>query len=50
MAPGFTQPLTEMSIAQPARKDDNLTAICVPIIWTMWYPRHLTTLQASTAF
>jgi hypothetical protein len=40
MALGSTQPLTEMSIrnlpgvkGRPARKADNLTAICEPIIW-----------------
>jgi hypothetical protein len=39
MAMGSTQPLTEMSIrnlpggkARPARKADNLTAICEPIV------------------
>jgi hypothetical protein len=43
MALEFTQPLTEMSIisrkimflesrVRPARKDDNLAAICVPIV------------------
>jgi hypothetical protein len=28
---------------------DNLTAICDPIVYKMWEPRHLTTLWASTA-
>jgi hypothetical protein len=39
MALGSTQPLTEMNTrkipggkARPARKDDNLTAICEPIV------------------
>jgi hypothetical protein len=46
----FTHPVTEMSTgrflggkAQSACKADNLTAICEPIVWTMWDPRHLTT-------
>jgi hypothetical protein len=29
--------------APPARQVDSLTAICEPIIWTTWDPRHLTT-------
>jgi hypothetical protein len=32
-----------------AREADNLTAICEPIVWTMWDPQHLTILQACTA-
>jgi hypothetical protein len=32
-----------------ARKTDNLTAICEPIVYKMWEPRRLTTLWASTA-
>jgi hypothetical protein len=39
MNPGSTQPLTEMSTrnlpgdkGRPAREDDNLTAICEPIV------------------
>jgi hypothetical protein len=51
-----TQPLTEMSIRKlprgkgpPERKDDNLIAICEPIVYEMWEPRLLTTLWASTA-
>jgi hypothetical protein len=52
-----TQPLTEMSTRDIpgvkggllARKADNLTAICEPIVWRMWEPRRLTTLWASTA-
>jgi hypothetical protein len=56
MALGSTQPLTEMSTSnlpggkgRPARKADNLTAICMPIVWKMWEPRRLTTLWAFTA-
>jgi hypothetical protein len=30
-------------------KADNLTAICEPNVYTMWEPRHLTTLKASMA-
>jgi hypothetical protein len=30
------------------RKADNLNTICELIVWTMWDPRHLATLQAST--
>jgi hypothetical protein len=53
---GSTQPLTEMSTSnlprgkeRPARKADNLTAICELTVWKMWEPRHLTTLWAFTA-
>jgi hypothetical protein len=49
MALGLTQPLTEISTKnlpgskeRPARKADNLTAICEPIVYTMWVPEHLT--------
>jgi hypothetical protein len=56
MALGSTQPLTEMTTRnipggekRPARKADNLTAICEPIIYKMWEPPHLTTLWVSTA-
>jgi hypothetical protein len=56
VALGSTQPLTEMSTrnipggkGQLARKADNLTTICEPIVWKMWEPQHLTTLWASTA-
>jgi hypothetical protein len=52
---GMTQPLTEMSTGnflgdkgRPALKADNLI-IREPIVWKMWEPRRLTTLQASTA-
>jgi hypothetical protein len=45
MALGSTHPLTEMSTRnlpggkeRPARKADNLTAICEPIVWKMsWF-------------
>jgi hypothetical protein len=57
MALESTQPLTEISTknlpggkgGRPARKADNLTAICEPINYKMWEPRRLTTLWASTA-
>jgi hypothetical protein len=56
MALGSTQPLTEMSTrnisggeGRPARKADNLTAICEPIAYKMWEPQHLSTLWVSTA-
>jgi hypothetical protein len=55
MALGSTQPLTEMGtrnlsggIRRPARKVDNLTAICEPFLYKMWEPRRLITLLAST--
>jgi hypothetical protein len=46
MALGSTHPLAEMSTwgkEWPARKSDNLTAICEPIVQNMWEPRRLTT-------
>jgi hypothetical protein len=57
MALGSTQPLTEMSTrnipggdGRPARKSDNLTAICEPIVYKkMCEPQHLTALWVSTA-
>jgi hypothetical protein len=56
MVLGSTQPLTEMSTrnlpggkGRPARKADNLTAICEPTVYKMWEPRRLTALWASTA-
>jgi hypothetical protein len=57
MAMGSTQPLTEMSTRNllgvkgglRARKADNLTAFCEPIVEKMWEPRRLTTLWAPTA-
>jgi hypothetical protein len=55
MALGSTQLLTEISTrnlpggkGRPARKADNLTANCEPIVSKMWEPRRLTTLWAST--
>jgi hypothetical protein len=51
-----TKPLTERSTrnllagkGRTARKADNLTAICEPIVWKMWDPRRLTNLCASVA-
>jgi hypothetical protein len=32
------------SKALPARKADNITTICEPIVKTMWDPQHLTIL------
>jgi hypothetical protein len=29
-------------MARPARKANNLTAVCKPIVWKMWDPRHFT--------
>jgi hypothetical protein len=56
MAMGSNQPLTEMSTRNlpvdkewSARKTDNLTAICEPIVYELWEPRRLTTLWAFTA-
>jgi hypothetical protein len=56
MALGSTQPLTEKRTrnlpegkGRPARKADNLTAICEPTVLKMWEPRRLTTVSASTA-
>jgi hypothetical protein len=38
------------SKGRPARKSNNLTTICEPIVWTrMWEPRRLTTLWPFTA-
>jgi hypothetical protein len=52
-----TQPLTEMSTrnlpggkGRPARKADNLNAVCVSSISKIWEPRRLTTLWASMVF
>jgi hypothetical protein len=51
-----TQPLPEMNTrnlaggrGRPARKTDNLTAICEPIVWIIWEPRRLSTLWAFMA-
>jgi hypothetical protein len=56
MALGSTQPLAEMSTRnlpggkrRPARKADNLTGICEPIVEKLWEPRRLTTLRAFMA-
>jgi hypothetical protein len=56
MALGSSQPLTEMSTrdlpggrGRPARKADNLTAVCELIVYKMWERRRLTTLWAFTA-
>jgi hypothetical protein len=45
MVLGSTQPLTEMSTrnlpggkGRPARRADNLSAICEPIVKKMWVP------------
>jgi hypothetical protein len=50
------QPLTEMRTrnlpggkGRPARKANNLTAICEPIVYKTWEPRSLATLWASKA-
>jgi hypothetical protein len=34
------------SRARPVRRANNLAAICQPIVYTMWEPQHLVTLQA----
>jgi hypothetical protein len=47
MALGSIQTLTETG--WPARKADNLTTICEPIVYKMWKPRCPTTLWASMA-
>jgi hypothetical protein len=56
MALRFIQRLTKMSTKNipgdkepPARKSDNLTAICEPIVQKMWDIRRLTTLWDSAA-
>jgi hypothetical protein len=56
MALVSAQPLTYMSIrnipggyARPVRKADNLNAICESTVYTMWEPRRLTNVLASTA-
>jgi hypothetical protein len=48
MALGPTQPLSEMSTRNipggkglRARKGDNLTTICEPIVYKMWEPQYL---------
>jgi hypothetical protein len=37
------------SKVQSVRRADNRAAICEPIVYIMWDPRHLTTLYASMA-
>jgi hypothetical protein len=56
MALGSTHPLTEMntriflrSKARQAHKANNLTAICVPVIYKMLEPRRLRAIWTSTA-
>jgi hypothetical protein len=56
MALGSTQPLAEMSTrnlpegkGRPARKADNLTALCGQIFQKISESRRLTTLWACTA-
>jgi hypothetical protein len=56
MALGSIQPLTEMSTRhfpggelRPARKADNFTAICEPIVWKMQEHQRVTTLEACAA-
>jgi hypothetical protein len=56
MALGSTQPLTEMSTRnfpgvkkRPARRADNLAAICEPNVCKLWEPQPLTTPRATTA-
>jgi hypothetical protein len=51
MTLGSAQPVTEMSTrnlpggeGRPARKADNLTAICELVVWKLWEPQRLTTL------
>jgi hypothetical protein len=55
MVMGSTQPIRQMSTRnfpggkeRLTRKDDNLTAICEPIVYKMWETRRLTTLWAFT--
>jgi hypothetical protein len=56
MALGSTRPIIKTSTrnlpggkGRPARKADNLTAICEPTVKKMWKPQCLTALWASTA-
>jgi hypothetical protein len=56
MALESTQPLTNMSArnlpggkGRQAHEDDNLTAICEPIVYKMWEPQQFTVLWVSTA-
>jgi hypothetical protein len=57
LALGLTQVLTEMNTTnlsgvkgRPARKANDLTSICEPIVWKMWEPRRLTTVWAFTPY
>jgi hypothetical protein len=55
IALGLAQPLTERGPgillgggkARPTLKDENLTAICEPIVYKTWDPRRLTLLRPS---
>jgi hypothetical protein len=38
------------SRAPPVRKADNLTAICEPIVYTMWDRQYLTAIYTSAAY
>jgi hypothetical protein len=56
VALGSTQSLREISTrnlpglkGRPENKPGNFTAICEPIFYKIWEPRHLTTLWAFTA-
>jgi hypothetical protein len=56
MSLGSTQCLTEMSTRnfpggkkRPARRADNLAAICEPSVCKLWEPQPLTNLRSSTA-
>jgi hypothetical protein len=56
MALRSVQPITEISTRnlpggkkRPARRADNLAAICEPIVQKMWEPQPLAILRASTA-
>jgi hypothetical protein len=53
--PAALWPLREVSTRNipgdkgwPARKAENLTAICESAVWIMWEPRRLTNLRVST--
>jgi hypothetical protein len=57
MALGSTLPLTEMSTRnipggkkRPARRPDNLAAICEANVKKMWEPQPPATLRASTGY
>jgi hypothetical protein len=57
MALGSTQPIIEMSTrklpegkCRPARKADNFTAVCEPIVYQMWDLDVSQPCGASTAF